>query len=79
MIDLDSSRTTANEIKGKISNCDVDHNIGVKNVIDIASTSGTTQSPTRNCQDGNSNIHKTDQEDGWSTVGPKKRKKKNKK
>jgi hypothetical protein len=77
MLDLDSSRTAASRINCTVSNCNT--NLLERNATDIASCSRIPQSLVQECQNGNSDTSKADKEGGWSTVGPRKNKKKGKK
>jgi hypothetical protein len=73
MLDLDSSRTAASRINCTVSNCNT--SLLERNATYIDSSNRIPQSLVQECQNGNSDTSKANQEGGWSTVGPRKIKK----
>lgn len=62
MLELDCSRTAASELNCKFPSCSKDTSPGKETCSEIASSSNVIIISPNNCQDGNPDIHGSDQE-----------------
>lgn len=76
MVELECSRTAASKLNCSLQGCNNTISLGQTDKTEITSSSTISQSPVNNCQDGNPDIQKTDQEMGWSKVENRKKDKK---
>ena len=78
MLELDCSRNAASKLNCNIQECGYDGSLENKDKSDMVSTSRSSSTHVKNCQDGNPDGDVTDQELGWSKVENKKKNKKKK-